>query len=349
MNFYLPEKKQFLSKSEYDIFIKQHNNLHVLDLYKQLAFEKFLTENAEIYFSAEDIQKRQFEKYCNNVNKSNEQLTLGEWVFHPWNKRLIHVLSQDDYVSLRTIRHRNLLSRQEQNILYHKTIALAGLSVGSNVVEALIRYGIGNDYFLADSDTVSCSNFNRTLYTLDDIQNDKIDVVIKRINAIDPYIKVHAYTEGLNINNLENFISKADVVIDAFDNFTIKLALRKLAKSKKVPVVSGFDVEKGTLLIVERYDIEENLDTEFYLNNYDIGQINKGTLDERTQMFINIIGKKYHSKRMLESVQKVGTTLTGYPQLIIATFLTSSLFTLAVESILLKRNFPSTRKFYDLF
>jgi molybdopterin/thiamine biosynthesis adenylyltransferase len=149
---------------------------------------------------------------------------------------------------------------------------------------------------------------------------------------------------------VSEFVQQADIIVDAFDNFPLKLLLREEAKRQGVPVVSGFDIEKGVLLIVERYDLEPELDSNLFLNHHQPHELLQppATPEAKTQLFIDIIGPEYHSPRMLNSVKSVGQTLTGYPQLIVATLLAASLFTATIEDILLERTKGSFRRYYSV-
>ena len=251
---------------------------------------------------------------------------------------------------LRTIRHRDIITQEEQTKLKRSTIAIAGLSVGLNILLSFVRFGIGRTYNIADVDVVSLSNVNRALYTLHDLGKPKCDVARDRIHELDPFLPVHAWENGVTESTLSSFLRGSNLIIDAFDRFDMKLALRKEAKKRKIPVISGFDVEKGVLVITERYDIDPTLSLDHFLNSTPESTLQKMgmTPEERTNMFVHIIGKQHHSERMLNSVKNVGKTLTGYPQLIIATLAAASLFTICAEDILLGRNTSSTRVFIPL-
>lgn len=315
-----------------------------IDLFENLLKEKFLIDDPKLYFAPAAEQEKSFASYLQKYQGE------GVWVRHPWSSQTYHLLEREEYFQLRTARNKNLLSSPEQSKLHHKTIAVAGLSVGSNILFALIRYGVGEVYRIADSDSVAISNLNRTTYDLTSFGLPKIEVALKTMNQIDPFLSVTTFPEGLTKDNLPDFVRGADVIVDAFDQFELKIALRKEAQKQRVPVVSGFDIEKGVLLIAERYDIEKNIDLSIFLNSHTEEEILKptSTAKEKTQLFIDIIGQQYHSKKMLSSVHAVGSELTGYPQLIIATLLAASLFTSAIEDILLERVTHSFRRYVSV-
>ena len=319
------------------------------DIYDALASEYFFTTHPKYYFESDSQKEKRWSSQLSK-NPSTNIFSQGSWIYHPWDNNLYHLIDKSEYYGLRTIRHRNILQPITQEKLRKATVAIAGLSVGLNILHAFIRYGIGETYRIADPDTFSLSNVNRALYMLDDFGQFKCDVARKVAHQIDPYLHVQTYQEGLDPDSLPSFLHGASLIVDAFDRFDMKLALRHEAKKLKIPVLSGFDVEKGVLLIVERYDTETHLTTDLFLNHTDEQALTQSTLSpkERTELFITIIGKELHSANMLKSVRAVGKTLTGYPQLIVATLAAASCFTLAAEQILDGKSIGSYRSFLPL-
>lgn len=341
--------KRFKNKKEYQTFLNSlEKKPEIIDLHKELLFEKYLLDNPRLYFDTTEIQKKQFDQFYKNVTVNEDVCTFGSWAYFPWNNSLFHLLDQYDYFAVRTARNRNLVSKKQQDILYNKKIAVAGLSVGSNALLTLLRYGIGNYFKIADQDTLALTNINRTFYNLSHYGKNKAEMIAQEAVAIDPFVKIELFTKGLSEVLLEDFLSDSDLVIDTFDNFALKIQLRKLAKKKRIPILSGFDIEKGILLIVERYDTESELSFDLFLNNHKEEMLYKKgmTAREKTELFINIIGKEHHSRLMLDSVLRVGSSLTGYPQLIIGSLLLSSVFTFAAENIFLNKHFPSRRAYF---
>lgn len=351
MQTYIPKRVHIRDHMSLDAYIASLPRPPVIrDYFSELLKELFLSSSPKHYYSDEMGQQIAFAKHLASLQKNTDISTLGAWIYHPWNNTLYHILDKKEYYMLRTIRHRDIITQDEQTRLEKSTIAIAGLSVGLNILLSFVRFGIGTAYHIADVDVVSLSNSNRALYTLHDLGKPKCEVARDRIHELDPFLNVHVWQNGVTENTLTPFLRGTNLIIDAFDRFDMKLALRKEAKKRKIPVISGFDVEKGVLVITERYDIDPTLSLDHFLNSTPESSLQKMgmTAEERTSMFVNIIGKKHHSNRMLHSVMNVGKTLTGYPQLIIATLAAASLFTLCAEDILLGRNTASTRVFIPL-
>src|SRR5262249_17989212 len=85
----------------------------------------------------------------------------GLGAYYPWLNAALRTVEPEALFELRTNRNRNLVTRSEQAVLRRARVAVAGLSVGSNIVSALVRHGIGNSFRLADHDELATSNLNR--------------------------------------------------------------------------------------------------------------------------------------------------------------------------------------------
>ncbi len=112
--------------------------------------------------------------------------------------------------------------------------------VGSYVVEALVRSGIGA-IDIVDDDKICISNLNRQLFALHStIGKYKVDVAEKRILDINPQCKVTKHRCFFTPETSENFdFSVYDYVVDCIDTVTGKLEIVRKAKMAGVPVISA--------------------------------------------------------------------------------------------------------------
>ncbi|MBC7795058.1 MAG: tRNA threonylcarbamoyladenosine dehydratase [Clostridia bacterium] len=110
--------------------------------------------------------------------------------------------------------------------------------VGSWVVEALARTGVGH-LTLVDLDEVCASNINRQLHALTDtIGRSKIDVLRERAVAINPQIEVdliHDFFTAVTADAI--LLRQYDVVVDCIDQFKNKVLLLDLCRKRKQRVV----------------------------------------------------------------------------------------------------------------
>ena len=62
---------------------------------------------------------------------------IGNWMYVPWEGRVVHLLDADAYFEVITNRNRDKITREEQLLLRSKRIGVIGLSVGG---EAAVRW-----------------------------------------------------------------------------------------------------------------------------------------------------------------------------------------------------------------
>lgn len=111
--------------------------------------------------------------------------------------------------------------------------------VGSFVVEALVRCGVGA-IDIVDNDTVSLTNLNRQLYALHStLGRAKVDVAEERIHDINPDCAVTKHNVFFLPETAAQFdFSRYDYVVDCIDTVKGKLQIIEMAKAADVPVLS---------------------------------------------------------------------------------------------------------------
>ncbi len=124
--------------------------------------------------------------------------------------------------------------------LKNAKVAVFGVGgVGSFVVEALARAGVGN-FVLIDKDQVSLSNINRQLIaTHETIGQLKVDVAKKRILSINPEAKVETFAEFFMPGNTDILNNSITYIVDAIDTVTAKIELVMQAQKLGIPIISS--------------------------------------------------------------------------------------------------------------
>ncbi len=124
--------------------------------------------------------------------------------------------------------------------LKNAKVAVFGVGgVGSFVVEALARAGVGN-FVLIDKDQVSLSNINRQLIaTHETIGKLKVDVAKKRILSINPEAKVETFAEFFMPGNTDILNNSITYIVDAIDTVTAKIELVMQAQKLGIPIISS--------------------------------------------------------------------------------------------------------------
>jgi tRNA threonylcarbamoyladenosine dehydratase len=120
-------------------------------------------------------------------------------------------------------------------------VLVAGIGgVGSYAIEALARAGVGN-LALVDSDTVHPSNINRQLHALTTtVGKSKVAVMAERLMQINPNLKVTSLQVLITPETVPDLlVTGYDLVLDAIDTFSAKLALVKYCVEHRVSVISS--------------------------------------------------------------------------------------------------------------
>lgn len=154
----------------------------------------------------------------------------------------------------RTIR---LVGEEAVERLWKSKVFVAGLGgVGSYVVEALARAGVGN-FVLLDKDRVVESNINRQLvasyHTLGQL---KTDVAADRILSINPQAQVTCLPlfYGRDTAAQVDF-SGCHFIADAIDNVTGKILLAQAAREHSIPIIASMGT--GNKLDPSRFQIAD--------------------------------------------------------------------------------------------
>ena len=120
-------------------------------------------------------------------------------------------------------------------------VCICGIGgVGSYVLEALARVGVGS-ITIIDKDNIDITNLNRQIIaTMGNVGNPKVTEAKKRITSINPEINITAIQDFIDSNNVEQYIAKDyDYVIDAIDSVESKIAIIKTCKQKGVKIISS--------------------------------------------------------------------------------------------------------------
>ena len=153
-----------------------------------------------------------------------------------------------------------LIGNEKLNCLKQKNILVLGVGgVGSSVVNALVRSGIGN-ITLVDYDKVDITNINRQLEafhsTLDTYKTEALKRIVLDIN---PNCNVKVINELIDKNNMSLlFQDKYDFVIDCCDTMDTKKLVIKSCLDNKINFITSmgtankFDASKLEITTLEK-------------------------------------------------------------------------------------------------
>jgi molybdopterin/thiamine biosynthesis adenylyltransferase len=140
----------------------------------------------------------------------------------------------------------------EQAIISNTVIAIPGMGgVGGQHLHALLRIGFQH-FKIADLDTFEIQNFNRQFgATMSAIGHEKVEVLKKLALDINPNCKIEIWNQGINIDNMDQFLEGVDVVCDGLDLYAsdLRSPLYELAHKNGLFVVSAGPFGMGTSLI----------------------------------------------------------------------------------------------------
>jgi len=272
----------------------------------------------------------------------------GVWVFYPWCRRLVHILDEAEFVELRTSRNKYKITAAEQQQLSQKTVGIVGLSVGSAVAFTMAMERCCGKLLLADFDTIDLSNLNRIRASLKDLGLNKAVLMAREISEIDPYLQVEVFAEGLHAENMGEFISQVDLLIDECDSLETKLKMRLVAKELQVPVV--METSDRGMIDIERFDLEPGRPLFHGRIEHIPWQASTGkpSRELSMQLLTSIVDVAKVSDRMKMSYAELGKSIGTWPQLASAVMLGGGTVTDTARRLLLGEDLPSGRFYIDL-
>jgi len=249
------------------------------------------------------------------VDEKGRRDGLGNWLYLPWDAKVVHVLDRHAFTEVITNRNRDKITREEQEALRNRRVGVIGLSVGGEVAVALAQEHLCGEIVLADFDRLDLSNLNRLNAGVDDLGENKAVIVARRIARIDPYLKVTVFPEGITEANLDAFLDGLDLVIDECDALPLKYELRSRARARGLNVVFAGD-ERG-FLSVEPYAQQPDLPL-FHgsISGPHLPREAYAAREEFLRALTDWLGGWARiSERSRRSLEQVGGALSGYPQL----------------------------------
>lgn len=270
-----------------------------------------LVELAAVRVPAEERLTWVKDKLASSVHLS----TYGTWVHYSWESRIVHLLAADEYYEVVTNRNRDKITLEEQALLRTKRVGVIGLSVGGEAAATVAQEHLCGHMVLADFDELDLSNLNRLSAGIDELGDNKARVVARRIGKIDPYLPLTLYEDGVTDENLDDFMSGLDLLLEECDDLRMKYRIRQEARERRTNVVYAGD-ERG-FLSVEPYELQSELP----LFHGRVRELPRAREEFPTQRsFFRALtewlgGWEEISERSRRSLKQVGETLCGYPQL----------------------------------
>ncbi len=255
------------------------------------------------------------------------------------------------FFDLVTARNKNLINPDEQNQLRQTVVGFFGMSVGSHAALTWMLESRADQVKIIDHDTISASNLNRLRIGWNDIGLYKTDIVKRDLYAINPYTNVYStlITTPDSIRNLFSDDPELNVVVDEIDDLESKILLRKLAKDKKIPLLSATDVGDNIIVDIERYDLDSDLQPFLgRIKDVDTLDFSSLTNKDKRKLVISYVGFESNSERMIESLMSIGGSIVTWPQLGATATISGGIITTLIKKIILGERVLSGRYYVSL-
>ncbi len=298
--------KNELQNDEFQHLINTSPGIKIFDEIKIQINDLIKCRNPKIKFSKE-LLEQYYTEFIQDINLDE----YGVWVYYPWSNNLIHLLSEKEFIEVRTNRNKHKITQEEQDLLATKKVGVIGLSVGQSVALTLAMERSFGELRIADFDTLELSNLNRIRTGLHNLMVPKTVSVAREIAEIDPFLKVICFNEGIREDNMDSFFSEGgslDVLIDECDSLDIKIKVRLKARELRIPVL--MDTSDRGMLDIERFDLEPERPILH-------GLIEESQYDHISNIEIikKIIDFENSSERLVLSFKELGKSLCAWPQL----------------------------------
>jgi len=340
------------AKEQLQRLIESSPIINIIDNYDEQFAELQLSLDAFLYRANETIQRNSIKDKLDEHYAGRESWELGSWVYYPWRQELVHVLAEEDFVNLRTIRNRDLINKTEQQQLYDFSVACVGMSVGSASALSLVLSGASRQLKVADGAVISGSNLNRIMTGVNNVGIGKSVAMARMAYEMNPYIQMQRFDKitSKSIGELFDKPWTVRAVIDEIDDLEIKIRLRLEAKKRRLPVIMATELGDTVMLDVERFDLEPDRPL-FHGLVPDIEKIlYKKDMNHREwqKHAAAIIGTKNMPITLQKSLLKIGTTIVTHPQLGSTVLMTGGVTTYAIKRIASGQAMPSGRSVISL-
>jgi len=316
----------------------------LVDAYK-VSLEGLFFINNPKFKSDTPGAREAMEKY---LSKNNSPDAL---IYYPWHNLVVRTVDEETYFKMRTARNRNVITEEEQKNYRDIKVGVAGLSVGSAVLSALVMSGGPKIMKIADFDTVEISNLNRIRAKLKDVGSNKTHIAAREVWDLDPFADLYLWDAGVNEENLKEFITGApslNVFVDEMDNLALKIISRSICREFKIPVIMATDNGDNVILDVERFDLEAERPI-FHGLIEDMKPEELKSLDFKKWLSLatRIVGPEYLTERMKQSLSEIGKTIPSVPQLGTTASIAGSAVAYAIRKIANSQTMPSGRYIID--
>lgn len=165
----------------------------------------------------------------------------------------IYLKDKEFYYKEAFSRNIGLLSEDEQKKLASCKVAIAGMgAVGGIHLITLARLGIGK-FHIADMDKFELANIQRQYgANVNSMGMNKAEVMRDLVLSINPHLDIKVFPIGISNENIDEFLSGADIVIDGIDFFSIdtRRLLFQKAREHNLYTLTAGPIGFGSALLI---------------------------------------------------------------------------------------------------
>ena len=198
----------------------------------------------------------------------------------------------------------------QQKLLASHALIIGAGGLGSPVALYLGSAGVGH-ITVVDHDTVDATNLQRQIaHTLADVGQPKAQSIQQSIAAINPDVEVTVTTQRADDTQLNEWVQKADVVLDCTDNFATRHAINRACVRHRKPLVSGAAIRfDGQVTVYDPRDAQSPCYACVFPETETIEEAQCATMGVFAPL-VGIIGS-VQAAEALKLLMGVGLTLTG--------------------------------------
>lgn len=225
-----------------------------------------------------------------------------------------------EFYSELTSRNWAFISPEDQETIRSTKLLIAGCGLGSVVATMALQTGF-TEFILVDHDVVDISNLNRQSFERSDVGSNKALALKARLEARSEATRITALDAAVTLDNVEELVSQADIVLNTVDFDGVNYAVNSVARQQSKPVLFPMNIAWGGFCLAFLPDspgLEELVgpqppagDAEFVMRLF--GSLEGFELPE------------YLASRLAELPQIMGTPGTPAPQLGVAAARSASL------------------------
>lgn len=143
----------------------------------------------------------------------------------------------------------------QDKIAQAKVLVIGAGGLGCPALQYLAAAGVGT-IGIIDFDVVEMSNLQRQiLYSVDDIGKSKAITAAKKLEALNPEIKINSYNSQITNANALEIIENYDIIIDGSDNFSTRYLVNDACILLDKPLIYGavlrFEGQIGVFNLVD--------------------------------------------------------------------------------------------------